>query len=81
MPLRLQDKKRLPKMSKIQNLAVLKSSAGLNDIGPAYTNWTQAMAAEGDKAKLLMLESQFDDFTREYKNLDAGVEYKAAMNA
>ena len=71
----------MPKLSKIQSLSMLRSSARNEDIGPAYSSWAQALSAEGDKAKLVMLQSQFDDFTKDYKDLDAGVQYKAAVNA
>lgn len=72
---------KLPKQSKIQSLAILRSTARNEDVGPAYSNWTQALSAEKDKAKLVMLQSQFDDYMKDYKDLDAGVEYKAAINA
>ena len=65
----------------VQSLAMLKASAGNEDIGPAYTSWTQAVSAEGDKAKLVMAQSQFDDYIKDYKNLDAGIQYQAAFNA
>ena len=71
----------MPKMSKIQSLAILRSSARNQDIGPAYSSWKQALSVERDRAKLVMLQSQFDDFTKDYKDLDAGVDYKAAVNA
>jgi hypothetical protein len=77
----LQEEVKMPKMSKIQSLAMMRSNTRNADIGPAYSNWTQALSAESDKAKLVMLQSQFDDFTKDYKDLDAGVQYRAAINA
>lgn len=71
----------MPQQSKVQSLAMLKSSASSEDTGPAYTTWAQAVAGEGDKAKLVMLQSQFDDYVKDYKTLDAGVQYQAAINA
>ena len=71
----------MPQQSRVQSLAMLKASASNDDIGPTYTNWTQAVSTEGDTAKLVMLQSQFDDYVKDYKNLDAGVEYQAAVNA
>ena len=71
----------MPQQSTVQSLAMLKSSASNKDIVPAYTTWAEAVSAEGDKAKLVMLQSQFDDYVQNYKNLDAGVQFQGALNA